>query len=181
MNVEHLYRELKDLPEGWIVLLEIQPDKAIESNIAIIQQFVKQNYFAIIIETSRPSQDITAFLTREGLDKNTFFIIDCITKKSVKNTSNINYIEDCNKLTEISLVMTNAMKLSHQKKIVFIDSLSTLLLHNSSSTILKFIHSIITRLRLAHINCMLFSIKEQTSTEFKEKIAQLCDKTILCK
>ena len=62
--------------------------------------------------------------------------------------------------------------------LVFIDSITTMLIHNKPYVFARFIHSVLTRMRVHEIGGLLISLEDQTSREVRAEIAQLCDKVI---
>ena len=81
-------------------------------------------------------------------------------------------------LTDISLFITERLKNTNGKKFVFFDSITTMLIHNEPYVFARFIHSILTRMRLSGAGGLLISLAEKTNREVRAEIAQLCDKVI---
>jgi archaellum biogenesis ATPase FlaH len=61
------------------------------------------------------------------------------------------------------------------KKFIFIDSINTLLIYNQPNTLAKFIHSILTKMRINNVSGLLISLESETNKEVRAEIAQLCD------
>jgi hypothetical protein len=59
---------------------------------------------------------------------------------------------------------------------LFIDSITTMLIHNKPHVFARFIHSVLTKMRLNGTGGLLISLKDKTSREVRAEIAQLCDK-----
>lgn len=53
-----------------------------------------------------------------------------------------------------------------------------MLIHNEPYVFARFIHSILTRMRINGIGGLLISISDRTNREIRAEIAQLCDKVI---
>ncbi|MCK5342920.1 MAG: hypothetical protein KAR20_05930, partial [Candidatus Heimdallarchaeota archaeon] len=58
------------------------------------------------------------------------------------------------------------------------DSSSSLLIHNDPSLFARFIHGILTKMRIHQTSGLLISIEQQTDKEIRAEIAQLCDRII---
>ena len=61
---------------------------------------------------------------------------------------------------------------------LFIDSITTMLIHNDPHIFARFIHNILTKMRLYGTGGLIISLEEKTNREVKAEIAQLCDKVI---
>jgi len=70
------------------------------------------------------------------------------------------------------------MKKLNGKKFVFFDSLTTMLIHNEPYVFARFIHSILTRMRLNGVGGVLISLTDSSNYDIRAEIAQLCDKVI---
>ena len=69
-------------------------------------------------------------------------------------------------------------KLQTENKVLFLDSLSTLSMHNDIDALKEFLHFLINKLRINGIGG-IFIYSDDTSTEnIKETVAMMCDKTI---
>ena len=60
----------------------------------------------------------------------------------------------------------------------FKHSINTLLIHNKPNTLTKFIHSILTKMRINNVSWLLTLLEAETDKEVKAEISQLCDKVI---
>ena len=178
MNSKQLSNKLKNLPHGWVVLVETSSDKALRLNMEVMANVIETKHFGIILETNNSAEEIIHFFRKKKVSPSQFIIIDCVTKKCRENP-NIIYLESCNKLTETAITINSLLNISEKRKVVFINTLNTLLLYNNKEYLLKFVHSIITTFRLAHVNCVLFSMKGSTDAAFRDNVSQLCDETIM--
>ena len=82
-------------------------------------------------------------------------------------------------LTNISLAFKKVIERVEGKKFLYIDSLSAMLIHNTPEIFVRFIHGLITSMRLASISGLLLSLTQQTDNSIKTEVANLCDKTIM--
>ena len=64
------------------------------------------------------------------------------------------------------------------KAFLFLNSISTMLIHNEPRALGKFIHSILTKIRINKINGILISVEKETASEIRSEIVQLVDKVI---
>ena len=53
-----------------------------------------------------------------------------------------------------------------------------MLIHNNHSVFARFIHSILTKMRINGVGGVLVSLQDYSNKEIRSDIAQLCDKVI---
>src|SRR3989344_1867517 len=173
--------ELSNLQPGWIILLETEPNLALEVSLKALKLLTEKGYVGIIISASRPYVNLMAQYRNVKMDESKIFVLDVITKSqggTPAESANVLYLDNVAALTEISISMKKAIELIIGNKFVFIDSINTMLIHTPPEVFLRFIHSILTKLRLEGINGFLISIVGETKDDVRAEIAQLCDKVI---
>ena len=90
----------------------------------------------------------------------------------------MHFIDNLSALTDISLSINERINATQGKKFIFFDSLNTMLIHNKPYVFARFVHSILTKMRLNGVGGLLVSLEDNTSREIRAEIAQLCDKVI---
>jgi hypothetical protein len=172
---------LKKLPAGWIVLLETNAEKALEVSLAAVKALTDQDYHAIIISANRPYLNLSRLYTASGIDASKIFVIDCISKTQtplLETSANVTYLDGVSYLTDISIAITEAIAKVQGTKFIFIDSVTTMLIHNPPDVFTRFIHYTLTKLRVNEVSGLLISLEDGTDREIRAEIAQLCDKVI---
>lgn len=173
--------ELGNLPEGWIVLLETSPEKVLDVSLAAMKILTDKNYSSIVLSASRPCSNMLNLYEKNKIDKKKIFIIDCVCKtldSKVADTTNIKHLENSAVLTEMAIQLGKLMEDAKSDKFIFIDSITTLLIHNKPDVLARFVHSILTKMRMKNVSCLLVSLEGETNREVRAEIAQLCDKVI---
>jgi len=180
VKIEHLDRELKGIPEDYIVLVETSAENAFEVALAAVKFMTKKNDHAIIVSANRPSINLLNIYKRNNIETNKIYIVDLISKNQNADIEgeNVMFIENASSLTNISLSVNEYIKNLNGRKFVFIDSLTTMLIHNEPYVFARFVHSMFTRMRLNGVGGLLISISDRTNREVRAEIAQLCDKVI---
>ncbi len=176
-----LEQELNGLPPGWIVLLETSPENAMEANLASIKFLTGRGYQGIILSASRPYPNLVEIYKRAGVDIDRLFFIDCLCKSQgmdLPDVDNAVFLDNVSDLSNISISIKSALDAMEGSRFVFIDSITTMLIHHDPAVFARFIHGILTRLRVLGVNGMLVSLETQTDQEVRAEIAQLCDKVI---
>ncbi|KUO41481.1 MAG: hypothetical protein AVW06_01240 [Hadesarchaea archaeon DG-33-1] len=181
INVKKIEKELTSLPEGWIGLLETSTEKAMKVNLATLKILTDKNYNGIVLSASRPYSNLVSLYKNNDINIKKIWVIDCISKSQgskLGEDDNVLYLENVSALTNISISINECIKKIKGKKFIFIDSITTMLIYNKPSIYAKFIHNILTRMRITGISDLLICLEEGTDKEVRAEIAQLCDKVI---
>ncbi|MEA3458084.1 MAG: ATPase domain-containing protein [Candidatus Thermoplasmatota archaeon] len=183
INVESdISQEFSGLPDEWIVLAETSAEKTLGNSLSMIKYLVNdKDYVGIIVSASRPYNNLANIYQQKGIDTNKILFIDCISKSQsveLEEAGNVVYQEAVSDLTNISLSIKTVMDKIPEKKFVFIDSITTMLIHNTSEIFARFIHGMITKLRIKGVSGLLLSVEEETDEHIRFQIADLCDKVI---
>jgi hypothetical protein len=181
INTKTLELEFKGLPEGWIVLLETTAEKLLDVNIAVNRLLIKKGYAGIVLSSSRPFSNLLGIYEKKGIDTKKITVIDCVSKsQGIKagNSKKVIFVDNPSSLTQISLSISESIKNIKGKKYLYIDSMTTMLIHNQAKTFSSFVHAILTKLRMSDTNGLIFSIAKGIAEEVRNEIAQLCDKVV---
>lgn len=180
-KVRLLDQEITDIEDGQVVLLETSAENAVEVGLSAMRIMTTKKATAIFLSASRPCTNILTLYKKNGISTDHLLILDCVCKNppiSIKDLPNIIHLEDVSALTSISLAITEGIRNISGKKFVFIDSISTMLIHNQPPIFGRFIHSLLTKLRLLGVGGILLSLEVETDKMVRAEIAQLCDKVI---
>jgi len=181
-DIEKISKELNNLPEGWIVMLETSPEKMLEVSLSTIKFLSdEKNYIGIIVSASRPQKNLIQLYEQKNIDTKKILVLDCISKSQsldLEEASNVLYLESVSSLTNISLAITASIQRIPGNKFVFIDSINSMLIHNKPEVFAQFIHGILTKLRIVGVNGLLISLENETNKEIHAEIAQLCDRIV---
>ena len=180
IDSKKLSKDLSDVQDGIIALLEINANESFEANLASISYLIKNNDVGIILSASRPYSNIINLYSKNKIDVNKLFFLDLVSKShhAEVKADNVTYLENVSALTDISLALSEAIKNFKGKKFVFIDSITTMLIHNEPYVFARFIHSILTRMRLNGVGGVLISLTDSSNYDLRAEIAQICDKVI---
>ena len=181
IDTKNLAKELNSSLEGGIVLIETSAEKILEVNLTVVKGISEKKYTQIILSNSRPCKNLLSLYQKSNIDiiKLVILCTCCQEKKDNKQEdNNVIHIRSASSLTEISISLSECMESIKDKKFIFIDSINTMLIHNKSNTLVMFIHSILTKMRINNVSGLLISLETETDKEVRAEIAQLCDKII---
>ena len=179
-DIEKLKEMLKDLPDDYIILLETTPEKAFEMGLASVKFFSEKNDSGIIVSANRPYVNLINNYKKYDIDTSKMFILDCISKgqDAEMKANNVEFIDNVSSLTDISLSINEQIRNNNGKKFVFFDSIPTMLIHNKPYIFARFVHSILTKMRINGVGGVLVFIQGTNNDTIRAEIAQLCDKVI---
>jgi len=179
INIE---KEFSDLPNGWIVLLETSAEQALQLSLSTIKYLIdKKNYVGIVVSASRPYKNLAQLYDNKNIDTSRILFIDSISKSQsvgLEEAGNVLYLDSVSDLTGISLAVKGSMDKIQGDKFIFIDSITSMLIHNEPSIFARFVHGILTKMRISGTSGLLISLEKETDKEIRAEIAQLCDKIV---
>ena len=164
------------------MLLETSAEKAGEITLESMQYLIdKQQYIGIVLSASRPYKNLVSLYQKKGIDTNRIIFIDCVSKSQsmdLEDAGNVIFLEAVSDLTSISLAVKGCMEKIDGNKFVFIDSITSMLIHNEPTIFARFIHGILTKMRIGGTSGLLICLDKDTDNEIRAEIAQLCDKIV---
>jgi len=180
VNSKKLSDDLNKLTEGSIILLETSSDQSFETSMASVEALLNKNDSGIIISANRPYSNLMSVYKKNNIDTNKLYVLDLISKSQNADVEadNVMYVENASALTNISLAVNEILKNLNGKKFIFIDSITTMLIHNEPYVFARFLHSILTKMRLNGVEGLLISLEDNTNKDVRAEIAQLCDRVI---
>jgi len=175
-SIENL---LNGFPEEYIILLEVNSDNALRVVLGTTKVLTEQDYGGIVLSASRPYANLVSLYKRVGINAKKLFIIDCTpnTNDSMKGNSNVSYVNSYS-LTNVSIELNRIIESTKNKKFVLVDSIPSMLIHNKTVALERFIHGLLTKMRIDGINVILISMEDFTGKEIMAEISQLCDKVV---
>lgn len=179
-DIKRLEEELKGLPDDCIILLETIAEKAFEIGTASLRFFADRHDKGIIISANRPYANLVNIYKKNDIDTSKMFFVDCISKNQNAeiDANNVAFMENVSALTDISLSINEHISKVNGKKFLFLDSIPTMLIHNKPYVFARFVHHILTKMRLNGVGGIFISLQDKTNREIRAEIAQLCDKVI---
>ncbi len=136
----------------------------------------------VYITATIPSTVIAEQLASEDISTDHVHFVDCISfmvGKSPEEDKRVIYIESPTMIETIVLkVHTTIKMLGDEPKLVFLDSVNTLSLHNDEKVMQEFVHYLINALRVRKIPSVVLSIVDQTPEDLEIILKLVCDEVI---
>lgn len=175
----------EELPRGSVVLVISAAENTLKKNIEILKFLLGNGYSGIYITINQPYKTLNDLFADRGLDIEKIFFIDSITKTikgEPKREENCLFISSPQGLTELGIAVSEAMgSLKTEKNFLFLDSLSTLLIYNSTGSIAKFSHFLMNKIRLSNVTGIFISIEKEMDRKLISQLSQFSDRTISLK
>lgn len=182
--IKKLEKELA-FAEDFIGLIETSSKKALDTQLAAIKVLSQGTKQIILLSTTRPCLSMIDIFKKNGIDSNKILIFDVTSqgqkygeffakKNEGKNVLHFNSQE----LTNISIEINERISEKNSNNFILLDSITTMLVNNKSVIFVKFLHSLLTKMRVNKTSGLLISFENVSGVT--EEIAQMCDKVIKC-
>jgi|APCry1669189101_1035198.scaffolds.fasta_scaffold37652_2 hypothetical protein len=149
------------------IVLALSPSRTYRTNmLQMIKDILKGSSLRIIVIcVNQPAAFLMDLYGRNGIDTSRIFFIDAITQYATgnasENTENCRFVSKPNDLTTMGIAVTEILKRFEQEKtVIFLDSVNAMLIHTSSTDLSKFIHYIISKLRIMNIAGILLAVEK---------------------
>ncbi len=176
-------KQMAGLPDPFVVLFLASPVAYVAKSLKLLREFVNnRSMTGIYITVNRPYLGMVSLLKVEKIETKRMFFIDLITKTlgdRPARTSNCIFMGSATNLTDLSIAISQAVSVNQdEKKFIFLDSLSTLLLYNEAGTIAKFSHFLTSRLREWNVDGVFILLDTQSDEELTSRLSQFCDRVV---
>jgi len=176
-----LKREIKNLKE-YLVLITVDAKNYQKTNIDVIRFLIKEEKTpGVYVTLNKPYNIIERELKNSSIDPRLIMFIDGATQtagKKNKRIKNCLFIGSPEKLSDISVAMDQAVKALPTEKFVFFDSINTLTIFNSLSTVARFVHYLAGRMREWKIKGIVISLEKEADGSLLGELTQLSDSRI---
>jgi hypothetical protein len=179
--LEKLRNGINGSTNDQIILVETTPEKSQEVTMELVKLLLGKNDKGIVVSANRPYTNLVNVYKRNDINVSKMFILDCISKNQNGGefkADNAVFIENLSSLTDISLSINEHLNGNSDSKFVIFDSITTMLIHNKPYIFARFIHNVLTKMRIYGVGGVLISISDNSNREIRAEIAQLCDKVI---
>lgn len=165
--------------ENQIIVLIMPEDDYLDRMIKVMKDLTKSNGRICYISLNRPFSSLLKRFQQGQLDTSKIFFIDAITRTAQfpPETKDCEFVSSPGALTELSVAISRAMDGGQYQYIVF-DSLSTLLVYESDTTIAKFVHYLMAKVRVAGCSALFTCLKQDADSVLIKDINMFADKVI---
>lgn len=181
-----LQDKFKILPEGFIALLLLDSVKYAQTTLETLKIYLtKEKNNVIYVAFNRPYDNLIKILEQNKIGTEKIFFIDAITLTAgglPLRKERVLFISSPQNLTDLSIALSEVMNaFKTGGNFLFFDSITTLLVYNTSETVEKFSHFLISRMRLGNVKGIFLAVEEETNERLIRTLSQFMDKTIRIK
>jgi KaiC/GvpD/RAD55 family RecA-like ATPase len=173
---------LRELPESSAVAMVIKIDDYLDTMRATLDAFsVEKDLSDVYITSTIPSQSIKNVLDILEIDQKRIYFVDCISHimmgTSVRS-EHVSFVESPTMLENIMLKVEYLMRSIKGKKLVLLDSINSLAIHNNTKILSEFLHILVNNLRARDAYTIILSVDEQSTEEINNMLGLICDETL---
>lgn len=176
---------LIDIEKNEIVLFIVPEVELAQINIDLVKGVSKKDYYVIYVNANKPYTTMCNIFRKEGINLDKIFFIDLVTNMSGMEVQRAGNCVFCppRALTNLSITIKGVVENlpKEANKILFLDSLSTLLIYNESVTVTRFAHALITKLREWKVKGMILTLEQEADKKLIGQITSFSDKRIVLK
>lgn len=182
--MEQAYEKLKGISEASVISLEVNSDSYFDVIRTLTEKVsIEKNLDVIYINSTLPAASIINVMDLLSMKRDHIYFVDCGSSVLMDNKAtngHVLYVESATMLENIMLKVEYLMrKLDPKKgKLIFIDSINSLAIHNNMSILSEFMHILFNSLRSKNAYTIVLSIKEQSSDETNRALTMVCDEKI---
>ena len=124
--------------------------------------------------------DLLSIYRERNINLKNVHIIDLICrsqKLNVKDTENVTHMDGLRSLIEMSIHL-NKMVVSN-KTVLFIDSISSMLLYSNELIFTRFLSDVIQKMKVRGVHLILLLIKTKNYDNLRAELKYLCDQEVI--
>jgi len=173
---------LDDIEKNEIVLILVPGAKLPQIEKDIVKYASQKGYYTIYVTANKPYTTMSNIFKKEGVNLDKIFFIDLVTNlvgMELKRAGNCVFCPP-QALTNLSITIKGIVDSMPKDctKILFLDSISTLLLYHESITVTRFAHSLIAKLREWQVKGTFLTLEQEADKKLIAQITSFADKQI---
>jgi KaiC/GvpD/RAD55 family RecA-like ATPase len=178
--------ELEEMPQSSAVSLQVGVDYYLDAIRAVIDIYAAKRDVDVIYVTATISyQAISDILKALEIDASKVHFVDCISHSMMGSSmqgGQVLFVESPTMLENLMLKTEYLLRKSVAKeKLVLLDSVNSLAIHNSNNVLTEFLHIFVSSLRSRNVNTLILTVIEHTTPELNNMVNLVCDSVIRVK
>ncbi|MBN1646286.1 hypothetical protein JW868_04570 [Candidatus Woesearchaeota archaeon] len=173
--------DLKNVRGGWVFLIETSKEDRLSVVLGVLKLMTEVNVPAIVLDAHMPYVQLKEMYENAGLNINKIFVLDTMTKSKnpqVVNSARVAYITNPVALNETILSLNEVLQMINKDKFVTMDSLDSFAKYSQNTDFAKFVHSILTTIRLNGSGGFLVNVAGEINDDLRSELAQFVDKVV---
>ncbi len=185
---QRIAEQLTEAPPSSAVSLQMSIDHYLEVLRGVLDLFASRKEADVIYVTSTISfEAIKRVLAALDIDTSRVSFVDCISHMTMGAASGqmderTALVESPTMLENVMLKVEYLIRLSEaQQKVVVIDSINSLAIHNNNWILSEFLHILVSGLRARNVYTIILSVEEHSTPEINNMVNLVCDQGIRTK
>jgi KaiC/GvpD/RAD55 family RecA-like ATPase len=133
----------------------------------------------IFVTTNKPYGNLVSLFKQAKIKSDKFFFIDCISKtigdKSAEFASNCMCLDNPQNLTLIGISITESIKKIPGKKILFLDSMSTLITYHDVLVLGRFSNFVLNKMRSLDVETVILALESDSDKQVIQQLSSIVD------
>ena len=182
---QHVANELLEVPPSSAISLQMSVDHYLEVLRGVLDLFASKKEVDIIYVTSTISfEAIKRVMEALDIDTSRVYLVDCISHIMMgtaadQRDEHASLVESPTMLENIMLKVEYLIRRSQSKeKLVIIDSINSLAIHNNNWILSEFLHIMVSGLRSKEAHTVILSVEEHSTPELVNMVNLVCDQGI---
>jgi KaiC/GvpD/RAD55 family RecA-like ATPase len=170
---------LSDFDEESSTLVLMKKEQYEKRLARLVKYFTHKNYICIFIAINKSSSELNNIFKKEGILQEKMFYIDAVstmTDTEKLKGKQVIHIDSPGNLLDLNIAIEQAVKkINEKKKVLIMDSLTTLIVYSSEAAVEKFIHSISQKINEWKLPQVILAM-DSTDTKVIDTLSQFCGK-----
>ena len=182
MSAQKIADELAETPPSSAVSLQMSVDNYLDVIRGVVDLFGNRRQMEIIYVTATISSDaIRRVLEALDIDSSRVYFVDCISHimmgaTSVQQDDRTTLVESPTMLENLMLKVEYLIRRSQSKdKLVVLDSINSLAIHNNNWILSEFLHILVSALRSKEAYTVILTVEEHSTPELNNMVNLVCD------
>ena len=185
MSAQKIADELAETPPSSAVSLQMSVDNYLDVIRGVVDLFGNRRQMDTIYVTATISSDaIKRVLEALDIDSSRVYFVDCISHimmgaNTAQQDDRTTLVESPTMLENLMLKVEYLIRRSQSKdKLVVIDSINSLAIHNNNWILSEFLHILVSGLRAREAYTIILSVEEHSTPEINNMVNLVCDQGI---
>lgn len=186
VSAQKIAAELAETPPSSAVSLQMSVDNYLDVIRGVVDLYANQKGMDVIYVTATISSDaIKRVLEALDIDSSRVYFVDCISHimmgaTAAQQDDHTTLVESPTMLENLMLKVEYLIRRSQSKdKLVVIDSINSLAIHNNNWILSEFLHILVSGLRSREAYTVIFSVEEHSTPDINNMVNLVCDHVVL--
>jgi KaiC/GvpD/RAD55 family RecA-like ATPase len=182
VSAQQIAAELSETPPSSAISLQMSVDNYLDVIRGVVDLFAnKKEMDTIYVAATISSDAISRVLQALDIDDSHVYFVDCISHimmgaTATQQDEQTTLVESPTMLENIMLKVEYLIRKSQSKdKLVVIDSINSLAIHNNNWILSEFLHVLVSGLRSRDAYTVILTVEEHSTPELNNMVNLVCD------